>query len=77
MFDFDDFWYFIKGFILIIVILFVLIFIPVYFLSKASCIAQTEEFESRFGIYTDCQVKVEGKWIQWDNYIINREDAGE
>jgi len=35
---------------------------------KKACYQQTESFESRFGLFEDCQIKYNGKWIQWDSY---------
>lgn len=49
-------------------LLFSPVFIGLYFMEQKSCIAQTESFESRFEFWKGCQLKINDKWVQWDNY---------
>lgn len=50
---------------------------PIYLVMKASCEQQTQDFESRFGLFTECQVEVNGRWQQWDNYRATEETTNE
>lgn len=48
--------------------IFLVAFCIAYPLEYAMCQAQTEDFESRFGIFEGCQVRINDKWVQWDQY---------
>lgn len=41
---------------------------PVYFLKKVECNAKTESFENRFGFFEGCQIKHNGRWVDWDQF---------
>lgn len=49
-------------------------FTPFYFLERHACYVQTVDYESRYGFFESCQIKHNGKWIQWDSYRGTSED---
>lgn len=72
----DDLKFFL-GIVAVLAASFLAILVPVYFLLQAECNAKTESFENRFGFFEGCQIKHNGRWVDWDQFRPTDEETEE
>lgn len=60
--------------ILLVLLIIFIIGIPVYFVEKASCARVWDEaYPSRYTLWEGCQIKIDGKWIPQESFILNKQ----